>query len=143
VVAFLEYQLDYTPLSVPHSALVAQSRTWQIDTFRRAGLETQMAMKLQDTFVRAGLPAPQLHMDVLVNSVSNDLLCEVEAQVLRSILPLMEQFGIATAAEVGVETLAQRFHDDLAKGGVWTWPPVMRAWARKPVADGDEPRGSG
>lgn len=142
VVAFLEYQLDYTPFSFPHSALVDQSRAWQRDTFRRAGLETQMAMKLQDTFVRAGLPAPSLRMEVLVNSLSNDLLCEVEAQVLRSILPLMEQFGIATAAEVGVDTLAQRFHDDLAKGDVWTWPPVMRAWARKPKANEDEPRGS-
>ena len=72
-------------------------------------------------------------MDVLVCSPSNDRGCDVQEQLLRSILPLMERFGIATAAEVGVETIAQRLrHEAIANKVVATWPPVMRAWARKP-----------
>lgn len=133
VAAFQEYQFDYSPFSFPHTPLWEQCQAWMLETFRRARMETQMAMKLHDTFVRAGLPAPHLHMDVLVCSLSNDRGCDVQEQLLRSILPLMERFGIATAAEVGVETIAQRLrHEAIANGVVATWPPVMRAWARKP-----------
>ena len=39
------------------------------------------------------------------------------AQVLRSILPSMERFGVATAEEVAAETFAQRLHADLISTG--------------------------
>jgi hypothetical protein len=56
------------------------------------------------------------------------------AEVIRSILPLLERFGIATAAEVEVETLAQRLRQETIDNDVvWTAPPVMSAWTRRPA----------
>ena len=134
VVAFQEYQIDSTPFADPPAPLVAQCRTWMLETFRRARIDTQMAIELHGMFLRAGLPAPQVHMDVVVCSRTNDLACDVQAEVIRSILPLLERFGIATAAEVEVETLAQRLRQaTLDNGVVWTAPPVMSAWTRRPA----------
>jgi ubiquinone/menaquinone biosynthesis C-methylase UbiE len=133
VVAFLEYQFDYTPFAYPNSPLVHQCRTWMLETFRQAQMDTQMAMRLHSMFLRAGLPAPHVHMDVVVCSRANDLACDLQADVIRSILPLLERFGIATAAEVEVETLAQRLRQETVDNdGVWTGPPVMSAWTRRP-----------
>jgi ubiquinone/menaquinone biosynthesis C-methylase UbiE len=134
VVAFQEFQFDYTPFTYPHAPLVDQCRTWMLETFQRAGMDTQMAMKLHSMFLRAGLPAPHMHMDLMVCSRTNDLGCDVQAEVIRSILPLLERFGIATAAEVNVETLAQRLRQETIDDDVvWTAPPVMRAWTRRPA----------
>ena len=134
IVAFQEYQFDYTPFAYPPAPLVDQCRTWMLEAFRRARMDTEMAMQLHSMFLRAGLPAPQLHMDLVVCSRSNDLPCDVQAEVIRSILPLLERFGIATAAEVEVETLAQRLRQETIDNDVvWTAPPVMSAWTRMPA----------
>jgi hypothetical protein len=59
----------------------------------------------------------------------------VVANSLRSILPLLEQFRIATAAEVDVDTFGQRYAAELAgSGAVHTLMPMVRAWTRTLVA---------
>jgi hypothetical protein len=51
------------------------------------------------------------------------------ANVMRGVLPLMERFGITTAAY----TLADRLWDDLrAADGIVISPPMVGAWARLP-----------
>ena len=57
---------------------------------------------------------------------------EAVAEVLRSLLPTMERFGIATAAEVEIDSLAQRIGDEvLAKDGVIPAPRLIGVWARQ------------
>ena len=43
--------------------------------------------------------------------------CENSAGLVRSLLPRIEQFGIATAQEVQIETLADRLDRDTLRGG--------------------------
>ena len=69
--------------------------------------------------------------------------------VPRTLLPLMQQTGVATAEEVGVDTLAARLRDEaVAKKAVLVLPPLIGAWARKPRPDrwlafaGREPQSS-
>lgn len=58
---------------------------------------------------------------------------EYVAQTVRSVLPMMQQFGIAKAEEVQIETLAQRLRDEVTSGGgVIVIPPLVGAWAHKP-----------
>jgi hypothetical protein len=56
------------------------------------------------------------------------------AQLTRSILPLMEQLGVANAEDIDVETLHERLRGEVVgSGGVVAMPTLMGAWARKPT----------
>lgn len=49
-------------------------------------------------------------------------------------LPLMETFGIVTAQELDVETLAERYRAEVVRTGVpFMMLPMVMAWARKPL----------
>ncbi len=51
------------------------------------------------------------------------------AGIVRSVLPLMEQTGVATAQEVGTETLQERLAGELAAAGaVFAHPTLLSAW---------------
>jgi hypothetical protein len=53
------------------------------------------------------------------------------AATLRSMMPLVERFGVATAAEVEIDTLAERLRAETASsGGVVKSPDLIGAWAR-------------
>ena len=57
------------------------------------------------------------------------------AQTTRTLLPLMERAGVATAAEVGLDTLADRLREEIvAADATVVPPPLIGAWARKPAA---------
>jgi len=132
VVAFQE--MDMTGVrSFPRAPLFEENRQRVVETFRRGGVDTEMGLRLHSTFVGAGLPAPEMLMGARVESGSRPDGFEVFTQTVRSLLPRMEEFGIATAAEVGVETLAQRLQDEVAAlGGVIVLPNLVGAWVRKP-----------
>jgi hypothetical protein len=52
---------------------------------------------------------------------------------MQSMLPLLEKYGIATAEQVGLDTLRQRLRAEVAVTGAPAMlPPHVCAWARKP-----------
>jgi hypothetical protein len=52
---------------------------------------------------------------------------------IRSMLPLIERFGVATAAEVDIDTLAERLRaETVAVDAVLKTPDVVSAWTRAP-----------
>ena len=52
------------------------------------------------------------------------------AGIVRTALPLIERSGVATAAEVGADTLQQRIAEELATTpAVFAHPTLMSAWA--------------
>src|SRR5216684_3551837 len=52
------------------------------------------------------------------------------AGIVRTVVPLMERYGVATAAEVGADTLQQRLSDELRTSvSVFAHPMLMSAWA--------------
>ena len=54
------------------------------------------------------------------------------AETVRSLLPLILKFGIATAEEVTIDTLAERLRAEaLSQRAVVRGPDVVSAWARK------------
>jgi hypothetical protein len=54
------------------------------------------------------------------------------AEVIQSLLPVMEKLKIATAAEVEISTLAQRMREEVvALKGVVLSPGLIGAWSRK------------
>jgi ubiquinone/menaquinone biosynthesis C-methylase UbiE len=63
VVAFQEFQFEFTPLASAPVPLFDQFRSWGNAVFRRAGVETGMGLRLRQIFLDAELPAPSLHLD--------------------------------------------------------------------------------
>jgi hypothetical protein len=71
-------------------------------------------------------------MDALIGG-GEDFPYEVFAGVVKSLLPAMENLGIATAAEIEPATLAERIRDEVtACNGVVVSPALIGAWSRKP-----------
>lgn len=82
---------------------------------------------------QAGLRAPQLHMDVHLLGPSDHLGIKVAVHTLRSLLPMAERFGIATAEDVDLENLEEALHAEFAaKNAISSWPPIVAAWTRVP-----------
>jgi SAM-dependent methyltransferase len=116
IVAFLEP--DFSNLiAVPASPTYVKIRDWWHQTARAAGLHLNMGLELYQVFQAAGLPAPTLQGDTPIGGGPDFSGYSYLANVIRSILPLMERFGVATAGEVGIGTLANRLRDDVVRGG--------------------------
>lgn len=105
---------------------------WVIETLRLHRTETRMGTKLHSTFVAAGLPAPSMRLEALVGGGPNgsDNL-HLVADLVGTLLPEMERLGIATAADVEFETLAERMSSEATGSssvifGHWQ----IAAWSR-------------
>jgi len=130
IVAFHEIILN-SMRCVPPVPLMSRVGQWVISAFERAGAELDMGLKLDATFRAAGLPPPETY--AAANSVAgpDSAGYAVLANVTRSLLPAIEKFGIATAAEVDIDTLAEPLQDaTVAADACWLSPVMVGAWAR-------------
>ena len=103
----------------------------------QAPVERHMGRRLYATFVSAGLPSPQLRMDVAIGGGPDFPGYDYLAGSLRILGSLAQQRSGATFPEADdPETPADRLRAEIgARGGVLTLSPVVRAWARKPATD--------
>jgi SAM-dependent methyltransferase len=115
----------------PMTPLWVQVRSWFLQTLEQVKVAPRMGLSLHADFVAAGLPAPELRLECAVMG-GTEPPAWAWAQVVRGVLPFMEQLGIAGAADVQPGTLAQRLqHDVVASDGVVIGPPLIGAWARR------------
>jgi SAM-dependent methyltransferase len=88
---------------------------WIIETFDRMNTSTNMSAKLRQAFVSAGLPAPTMRMRALIgDAVSAVDWLRAVAEIAIVLAPTMLKEGIATPAEIGADTLADRIIADVA-----------------------------
>jgi SAM-dependent methyltransferase len=131
IIAFQEVALPLIRC-VPPGPLFEQCSRWITNTFAGAGFEPDMGGKLFATFVDAGLPAPQMIAAGRVGGGADSPIYDYTAGILRSLLPMAERLGIATAAEVGVDTLAERLREEtVAHNACIMLPPLVGAWTRR------------
>jgi ubiquinone/menaquinone biosynthesis C-methylase UbiE len=90
---------DYTVLStvVPEIPLLRQSEEWVREAFRRSGARVDMGMRLYQTFRDTGITVSQLSG----YGVRREMI-DFFVEGVRSILPKIEQFKIATREEVNI-----------------------------------------
>ena len=135
VLAFQELDLDpgVHTWSFPQGTLWDETGRRVIDTFARAGTHLRMGRQLFAAFLAAGLPAPVMHEEALVGGGADFAGYAWLADVARSLAPLTEKLGVASAEELGLETLAARIREDaIARGAVVWSPPLIGAHARRP-----------
>jgi SAM-dependent methyltransferase len=112
---------------------------WIQQTFARAGTDSNMAGRLYRTLVGAGLSTPAMRMQTFIGGGAHcaDYLQAV-ADLVGSMLPSIVEYGVASAAEVGYATLAERMQQETAVGEcLIIGRSEIGAWGRLP--DGPEP----
>jgi ubiquinone/menaquinone biosynthesis C-methylase UbiE len=128
VMAFIEMDISETT-AVPPMPLLDRCVAWITETYRRVGAEPDMGRKLYATFRAAGL-TPRLSGVTRIESGPNSIVYSFAAQTLFSLLPAMERLRIASAADVGIETLAERLRAAAIGGDhCILMPRLIGAWA--------------
>lgn len=137
IVAFQEidftFQRTINPLNTP---LVNKLIDWVVEVFERSGAHVDMGLNLYRVFLEAGLPEPLLEGTLLGGVSEGWPGYRYIADSFQSVLPLMEEFGIATSEDVDVKTLPER----LRKEVVATKSPILlplniTAWTRLPMGN--------
>jgi hypothetical protein len=104
--------------------------------FTAAGAELDMGTKLYSSFLRAGFPPPDMTAAALIACGPDTTGYEYAVGGLRSLLPFIERTGIASAAEIDVDTLAVRMHEDaLMHERVTFLPRLVGAWTALPPGE--------
>lgn len=133
IIAFQEPgNAAHRPAALPPSPLLDRMWAWILELYRRAGMDLDAGLRVFRHFDDAGLPAPEMHLDAAVGGGPDWAGYDYMASLVRTLLPLLVQHGIATEEEVGIETFAQRLRQEVVgqHGVVTTWSFVT-AWARK------------
>jgi ubiquinone/menaquinone biosynthesis C-methylase UbiE len=119
--------------SFPPAPTYDRCRQWIGETFRMAGTpDTNMAARLYQTFVDAGLRAPSMRMQTFVGGGAGCMdWLQAVAELVGSLLPAMERLGVTTAAEVDIETLAERLRREVtASDSVIIGRSEIGVWSR-------------
>jgi ubiquinone/menaquinone biosynthesis C-methylase UbiE len=137
VVAFQEVNLNFEkPCATvwPPLPLFQRVSSWLREALQRMGTQEMMGSRLYSCFVEAGLkPSPQMEGFTMVyHGPEGDLFWRLTSWV-RSMLPRIVELGIATAAEIDVDTLEARLRSEAPLTGmVGHDAVVISAWATKP-----------
>jgi SAM-dependent methyltransferase len=99
---------------------------------QRSGANTEMGPALHDVFQEAGLPAPTMHLEMVLGREPDftrwtyDLLC--------SLRPQSEQVGLSLETLGDFDTLLARLQSEVADSNtVVPWVALVGAWSRKPT----------
>jgi hypothetical protein len=91
-----------------------------------------MGLRLGRVFEDAGLPTPQMLLSARVERGPDAGAYHQISEVTRTLLPLMERSGMATAADVDIDTLESRLRQEaVALRATLVAPPLVAAWTRK------------
>ena len=133
IVAFQDY--NFTPESVrpsPPTPLWQRGYGWFRAAARGAGIPAEMGFGLRRAFLDAGLPEPRMELNSYVAGGPDSLTYDIMAEVIRSVLPLIVKFGIATEEEIDIDTLAERLRaETITSDGVVKAPDLVSAYSRK------------
>ncbi len=123
IVAFQEpANATLAPMSLPPSQLLAQLWAWTLETYRRAGMDLYMGLRLRSIFAQAGLPAPAMHLGAAAGGGRDWPGYEYMARLVRTILTLIRTLGVATEEDAEIDTLADRLRAEIDDdGAAVTW----------------------
>jgi ubiquinone/menaquinone biosynthesis C-methylase UbiE len=131
LLVFQEFDMEYVR-SQPAASTFERAAELMKCTLRATGTRIQLGTELYSIFRAAGLPGPSLRMDILIGGGAEFTGYEILAGAIQSLLPVMEQLGIAAPKELGSSTLAERMRDEVIAGkGVVLSPALVGAWSQK------------
>lgn len=118
--------------SVPEVRAFDQCCGWLVKLATATGTDHEMGLKLPETFRAAGLPAPHMAIDAQIGGgPSAEEAIELVADLTISMAASLVDFGLATAEEIGAETLRERIRAEAAeKNALLMGRFEIGAWTR-------------
>jgi ubiquinone/menaquinone biosynthesis C-methylase UbiE len=133
--AFIEIDLSSLQI-VPTMAPFEEALGWIAEAYRRASIEPDMGSRLYSTYKALGLE-PHLEAMSRVEGGPEADAYDYLADTVRSLLPSIEQLGVATAKHVDVDTLAERLRQIAEdKEHCIFYPRMVGGWARLEATSG-------
>lgn len=127
------HEIDWSGLaSFPPASTFDRCCRWGLETLARHGTESRMGSKLYAAYVAAGLSAPSLRSETMIGDGRHNAdVLGLMADLTATLLPEMERLGVATAAEVGVDTLLDRLKAEVyGLTGIVMGHLQIGAWTR-------------
>ncbi len=112
IVCFHEMAFGHPVRSYPANTLFERMYSLVGEIFRRAGAEPDIGLQLTRCFLSAGLSRPSLKADVPIGGEAGSYLYGWAAETLRTLLPKIQQLGLASAEEIQIDTLAARMEEE-------------------------------
>ena len=96
------------------------------------GAQMQMGLKLHSTFVAAGLPEPSMKVySVLGGGKNAAQRVRMLVDLLRTLSDAATRLGVATASEIGLETLEKRMREEaITRASLLVGNGEIGAWTR-------------
>ncbi|MCE2414964.1 methyltransferase domain-containing protein [Candidatus Poribacteria bacterium] len=114
IAAFQEPEYTLYPAFLHHDTpLMNQLIRWILDVFEHSGAHLDMGIGLYRAFVDAGLPPPTMHLESPIGAAKTWAGYRYMATIFQSLFPLLEKYGLATAEQVDVDTLATRLREEV------------------------------
>jgi SAM-dependent methyltransferase len=133
-IAFLEPDFTVPSCRFPSNPDFSRYETWMTEVFRRSGARPDMGMRLYRTYRDAGFVDTATMISHLSGCGINRQMIDYFVETVRSLLPKILEFGIATREEIGIDTLADRMEAVARETDPqWVGTRYIAAWARKPA----------
>ena len=114
IAAFQEPEYTLYPAFLhPDTPLINQLIGWILEVFEHSGAHLDMGIGLYRAFVDAGLSPPAMHLESPIGAAKTWAGYRYMATIFQSLLPLLEKYGLATAEQVDVDTLATRLREEV------------------------------
>jgi SAM-dependent methyltransferase len=124
------------PTWVPMLAMAERLSLWSSvlgaihETFLRSGVNPEMGIDLFRDYQRAGLPAPTMHVDMILGADTN--LISIFSDLLSSVRPLAKRHRVPLDEVGDLDTLANRIQTEIASAStVVGFIPIVSVWACK------------
>lgn len=116
IVAFQEPEYTlYPAFQHPDTPLINQLISWILDVFQHSGAHLNAGLGLYQIFIDAGLPAPEMRLQSPIGAEGSWSGYRYMATIFESLLPLIEEYGLATSEQVDVDTLAERLRKEVLR----------------------------
>ncbi len=130
VVAVMEFEMTAAG-TLPSTELSRRVVSWICEGFDRSGLDASLGAKLGGIMAGAGLADATVVGLQGYRAPGDPAGPKLAAETVRTLLPAIEKTGIATAAEVDIDTLEARLAEESIRLGTTFKPPTLvGAWAR-------------
>jgi ubiquinone/menaquinone biosynthesis C-methylase UbiE len=132
IAGFQEYDVSYFPPIEPELPLFTELREYLVEFFRRAVAYADVGARLYHWMQVTEFSNTRSSAECLMSGGVESSFYEWFAETIRSVTPLLESLGIASAADLDLDTLAIRLREEaVSYAGCLTTPLIVSCCAER------------